>query len=108
MSKKETKFDTDKEIDIVLGFLKDIQDDAERIRLLFEQLKILRKHSTLKQVEKFHEILKLYECFVVDTEINGERIKKIADYLKKKGKKDIEDKRWLDILENEERWNFDW
>ena len=107
MEEKDT-FSADREIDVIIGFLDDIKNDSERIKILMEELKVFRKHSVLKQVEKYHEILKLFQCLNTDVGINSERVKRIASSLKEDAAKAGIDAEWAEVLKKEDRWNFDW
>tara|TARA_Y100000034_G_C6826583_1_gene372717 strand:+ start:272 stop:619 length:348 start_codon:yes stop_codon:yes gene_type:complete len=102
-------FNADKEIDVILSFLDEVSKDAERLKILFKEMKIYRRHGLEMQVQKFHEILKYFQCFETDVEINAERTKKISSKLREEGLKSehITDK-WKETLKTEERWNFDW
>ena len=101
-------FDIDKEIKTISNFLKDVKTDTERLRILLEEMKILRNHSLQRQIEKWHEILKFYECLDTDVAINAIRLQKISNDLKKKAEKEKIDPRWIETLKKDERWNFDW
>ncbi len=99
-------FDIDSEIKVITAFLKDSQQDAEKLWLLFEEMKILRKHDMLPQIEKWHEILQFFKAFETDVEINAERAKRISSHLREQATDLPSD--WKEILAKDDRWNFDW
>jgi len=107
--KKIHTFNAEEEINVIINFLEEAKLDAERLKLLLKEMKILEKYDMLKQVEKFHEILKFYQLLDTDVGINAERIKKISSNLKNKAleSNDLTDE-WKEIIKTNERWNFDW
>lgn len=102
----EKELNIEREVDVVSGFLKDVNRDAEQIRLLLEEMKILRKHEMLPQIEKWHEVMKFYKAFSADVAINAERVKRIASNLRKQAGELPSD--WKKIVETDDAWNFDW
>lgn len=118
------KIDVDKDIDAVLLSLKEISPVVKELPALLKQFRFLRnKELTLRktkpagneirniieqEVEVFDKILKHYEYFVLDVDINGERVKNISTVLGKSAKDAMISQRWLNRIKKSERWIFDW
>ena len=109
--KKKIPKDIKKDVDALLIFLKDVQKDADDLRKML--LKYKRRLGTspekvLDQVMMFDDVLQRYEWFQDDADVNGERIKKIALYLKHWAKKKKIETEWINNIDKAEHWNFDW
>ena len=113
VKKKEEFIDIDKDLDAILEFFKDIPLNLKKLILLYSTFKLLRKQelklnkSTDKiiknQIRTYDKILKTYEILELDTDINGERVKKIAKALAKKAQK-----LGMNKTIKKEHWTFDW
>ena len=95
--------------------------DIKKMAGLFTQFRKLRKKEAearkarknikaiiQQQVRLYDKILKQYEFFELDADINGERVKKISKALGEKAKKEMIDPKLLEKIKKSERWTFDW
>jgi hypothetical protein len=114
----------DKSTDMILSFLKETEPALKNIAGLYSQLKSLRKmelklkkakagkHSLKdniqKQVRKYDQILKAYELLELDTDVNGERVKKIADEIESKARRLKANRDLLKKMATSDHWTFDW
>lgn len=107
----QSKIPQDKDISAVLTFLKESQSDLKELLKLFSKFASIKKNDpshTLEKIMLWDEVLKRYEFFEEDTDINGERIKLITSSLKKLAHKQKIDTEWIDNINHSDRWNFDW
>lgn len=121
---KQEKIDIDKDIDAVSLFLKDALPVAKLLKVQLGKMQKLRaqekklnkakahkdklKKNLLDQLRVYDTILQNYEFFELDTDINGERVKKIAHQLSKRAQEDKIDKKILSKITKSERWSFNW
>ena len=120
IGKKERreKVDVLQDIQAIIEFLQDIQNDIKTLIPVFEKLEELEKErhvgnetiiqANLKmQAEVLDKILQRYGFFQNDTDINGVRIKRIADeFLKNAEKADLKD--LVKEKQKDMRWRFQW
>ena len=119
----EEKVDVDKDIDAILLFLKETTPIGQVLLKQIAEMKKLRKKekelrkagkekelkdNILAQVKLYHQVLKNYELFELDTDVNGERVKKISHVLGKTAKETDINKKWLETIRKSERWAFNW
>ncbi len=87
--KKEKKIDTIHEIEAIIDFLEDVHVDVKKLLPLFEKLLELEKERSVSkaslipinletQGEVLNKILTSYSAFEDDTDVNGLRLKRIA------------------------------
>lgn len=116
--------DVETDVDAILTFLKEVKTDVKRIQGLYKeylelrwQEKALRKNkastkriieNVKKQILKYDQILKNYEFLQLDADVNGERVKKIAQSIKRKAKKYNVPKKWKEMMKKDMKWTFDW
>ncbi|MBW2966344.1 hypothetical protein KY342_04540, partial [Candidatus Woesearchaeota archaeon] len=121
---KKEFINIDKSTDIILSFLKETEPALKSVARLYSQLKSLRKmelklkkekagknslrNNIQKQVKKYDQILKAYELLELDTDVNGERVKKIADEIESKARRLKADKELLKKMATSDHWTFDW
>ena len=121
---KKEYVDIDKTMDVLLDFLNEQGPALKRIGKLYNQFKTLRnmelklkkekakrhalKENIQKQIKKYDQIIKAYEILELDTDVNGERVKKIANEIQKRAKKLGADKEMLSKITKSDHWNFDW
>lgn len=114
--KQEINYDAD--IAAIVYFFSNLNPHLESIVKSLKKLTELRKKEIIsddkeknnilkEQIDVFDELLKDYEIFELDTDINGERVKKLAKYLRKKAKKAKLSKEIIKKTKKE-RWTFDW
>ena len=122
--RKEDYVDIDKTMGIILDFLNETEPALKELAKLYSQFRSLRstelklkkekagpaalRNNMQKQIRKYDQILKAYELLELDTDVNGERAKKIANELTKKAKNLKIDKALLDKITKSEHWTFDW
>lgn len=120
----EEEIDVDKDLAVIISFIKEAAPLMKKLLKLSLEMKELRKREAqlrkakastkvikniiLQQVKKYDEILKAYEFYELDVDVNGERIKKISTFLGKAAKEAAIEKKWLNIIRKSERWTFDW
>ena len=93
----------------IISFLDESKEDTKKIRDLADNmLPFAKKEDLLNLIVRCDKLLELYEYFEADVDVNGERVKKIAKYLKEKAIKENLDETWTKRMNKEERWNFDW
>lgn len=123
-AKKEEFVDIDKDLKSITRYLKGVNGNVKKLDSLFKDFQILRRNElhlkgkefspdTMKriirdQIKVFDKIIKIYEFFQLDTDISGERVKKIGKALKNKAYKLELSKDLLKKLETDEKWTFDW
>jgi len=120
-SKVKEKVLITKDLKAIELFLKDAVPSVKQLSKMIAEMKKLHlkelkskkdpkavRDLMLKQVMLYDKILKQYEILQLDTDVNGERIKKISNALGKKAKKQMIPKKWLDIIRKSDRWTFDW
>ena len=114
----------DKTSDIILGFLDETGPALKDISKLYGQFKSLRKlelklkkekagnhalkDNITKHIKKYDQIIKAYEMLELDTDVNGERVKKIADEIEGKARRLKVNKDLLDKITKSDHWTFDW
>lgn len=121
LKKPKVHLDVDKDLDAIFHFLKEYPKDIKKLANLLLEFKRLRneekqlrsenkdiKKNVSEQVKVFDEILKVYEYFQLDCDINGERVKMIANSIEKQAKSSDIPVRFIKKIEKSERWNFDW
>ena len=112
------------DVQAVLDFLDGVKADKKKIINLYKEYtdlrteeKALKKakapHKKLvenvqKQIVKYDEILKAYEFLQLDADVSGERVKKIAQSIKRKAKKVKVSKKWMEHMKKDMKWTFDW
>ncbi|HIG93386.1 TPA: hypothetical protein HA234_04265 [Candidatus Woesearchaeota archaeon] len=116
--KHEKREEVLKDIETIAEFLQDTKDDVKQLKPLLEKLEELEKerqvassgllHVNLEaQAEVLDKLLQRYEFFQNDADVNGMRVKRIAqEWLKhaqKAGLKDLVQKKKKDL-----KWHFDW
>ena len=116
--KHEKREEVLKDIETIAEFLQDTKDDVKQLKPLLEKLEELEKerqvassgllHVNLEaQAEVLDKLLQRYEFFQNDADVNGMRVKRIAqEWLKhaqKANLKDLVQKKKKDL-----KWNFDW
>ena len=114
----------DKTADVILGFLDETGPALKEISILYNQFKSLRKlelklkkekkgnhalkDNITKQIKKYDQIIKAYEMLELDTDVNGERVKKLADEIEAKARRLKVNKELLDKITKSDHWTFDW
>lgn len=116
--KQSKKVNAVKDLKAIIDFLKDVSSDAQLLIPKLEELYELekeRKVATSKivitniqaQMDILDDLLKRYEFFQTDAEINGIRIRNIAqDVLKKAKKAGLND--LVKEKKNNTFWNKNW
>src|SRR3989338_10853844 len=114
--KHEKREEVLKDIETIAEFLQDTKDDVKQLKPLLEKLEELEKerqvassgllHVNLEaQAEVLDKLLQRYEFFQNDADVNGMRVKRIAqEWLKhaqKAGLKDLVQKKKKDL-----KWHF--
>lgn len=121
---KKEFVNVDSSVNAILVFLKETEPALKDITRLYNQFKLLRKrelqlkkekagkkslkNNIQKQIKKYDQILKAYELLELDTDVNGERVKNIADEIEKKARNLKADKKLLEKITTSEHWTFDW
>jgi len=121
---KKEFVNVDSSVNAILVFLKETEPALKNITRLYNQFKLLRKrelqlkknkagktalkNNIQKQIKKYDQILKAYELLELDTDVNGERVKNIADEIEKKARNLKADKKLLEKVTTSEHWTFDW
>ena len=121
---KKEFVNVDSSVNAILVFLKETEPALKNITRLYNQFKLLRKrelqlkknkagktalkNNIQKQIKKYDQILKAYELLELDTDVNGERVKNIADEIEAKARKLKADKKLLEKVTTSEHWTFDW
>ena len=121
---KKEFINIDSSVNTILVFLKEAGPALQDINRLYDQFKLLRKrelqlkkektgkqalkNNIQKQIKKYDQILKAYELLELDTDVNGERVKKIADSIERKARNLKADKKLLEKITKSEHWTFDW
>jgi len=124
VKEKKEYVDIDKTMDIILNFLNEIKPAADELAKLYNQFQSLRnmelklkkekagnhalKDNITKQIKKYDAVMKAYELLELDTDVNGERVKKIANELTSKAKKLKANKELLNKVTKSDHWTFDW
>ena len=117
--KKAPKINVRKDIDAIEFSLKNVQPVIKELQMLFKKFKALRAKEKKaagaekvkliqEQVMVYDKILRQYEYYELDVDINGERVKKISTVLGKKAKDANISAKWLNKIKKSERWTFDW
>ena len=112
------------DVEAVLDFLKGVKADKKKIVKLIKEYLLLRTEekalkkqkaskkklveNVQKQITKYDEILKTYEFMQLDADVGGERIKQIAQSIKRKAKKVKVPKKYMNHIEKDMKWSFDW
>lgn len=114
----EPHIDSIKDIDAIIEFLKDLNNDTKLLTKNLEKLRELEKERLVARPGILHinietqskildELLERYEFFENDTSINGIRLKHITNELlqhaKKIGLTDL-----IKTKKNDPRWQFQW
>jgi hypothetical protein len=110
-----------KDLDAISLFLKETIPVGNTLMKQITEMKKLRKKekelrkagkdikfNILQQVRIYDKILENYEFFEQDTDVNGERVKKISHALGKTAKQEMIDKKWIEKIRKSERWTFNW
>ena len=117
-SSSESKVETLKDIEAIQEYLKEINNDTKSIQKLLEQLEELEKerliaketivHVNLESQSKaIDKLIEKYEFFQNDVDINGLRVKRIAEkFLKHAEKAGLKD--MVKIKKQDPRWRFQW
>lgn len=124
VKEKKGYTDVDKTSIVIIDFLEEINPAVDTLSRLLNEFRSLRKQelkfrrekkdkellkdNLQKQIRKFDKIIKAYELLELDTDVNGERIKKIADVLQEKAKKQQIDRALLEKITKSNHWTFDW
>ena len=104
----EQKFSIEKELDAVISSMNESgKDIIKLIKLCIEMRESLAK-GTKEQLFAWDRVIKDYEFFEEDVDVNGERVKKITSALMEKAKAAKINKDTLDIFKKKESWSFDW
>lgn len=121
--KKEELIEVDKDLRAIVEFLKGVDDNVQGLAGLFRKFIELRKQfihhravknefgvrkSIMEQVKLYDKIVESFETLELDTDIAGERVKKIAKALKTDAEKHQINQKWLDLVKKDEKWTFDW
>ncbi len=121
---KKEYVNIDKTMDILLDFLNEQGPALKQLSRLYNQFRTLRsmelklkkekvkrhalKQNIQKQIKKYDQIMKAYEILELDTDVNGERVKKIANEIQGKAKRLGADKELLTKITKSTHWTFDW
>lgn len=121
---KKELADMDKDIDAVVDYFKEIPSEVNNVLKHFFEFKILRAKEILmvrnkaaeseirknveEQLKKYDELLKDYEIFELDADINGQRVKNISKMLVQKAVKMNINPPLMEKFKKSERWNFNW
>ena len=124
VKEKKEFVNIDRTMQIILDFLDETGPALKNLASLCSQFKVLRNNELKmkkdkagknelrtnihKQIKKYDAIMKAYELLELDTDVNGERIKKIANELTLKAKKLKANKDLLNKVTKSEHWTFDW
>ena len=107
--KKQEHIDIDKELVGINDFLKQAPSDVKKlVKVISDFNKVKKGHSIESKVKRWEKVMQAMEFFQEDTDITGERVKKVADALRKEAKKGKVSKEVKDILKKDIKWNFDW
>jgi hypothetical protein len=124
VKEKKEFVNIDKALVTIIDFLKDFRPAVDTLDRLLNEFQLLRKkelkfkkekkdkelikENLQKQIRKFDQIMKTYEVLELDTDVNGERVKKIAHELQEKARKQQIDKALLKKITTSAHWTFDW
>ncbi|MBW2981412.1 hypothetical protein KY343_00900 [Candidatus Woesearchaeota archaeon] len=124
VKEKKEYVNIDKAMEIILDFLNEVKPAADELAKLYNQFNALRKmelklkkgkagahamkDNMQKQIKKYDQVIKAYEMLELDTDVNGERVKKIADKLTETARKLKVNKDLLDKVTRSDHWTFDW
>ena len=115
---KTKKIDVKTDLQVILEFFQDLEAENKQIILLLEKLQELEKerevarpgivHINLEtQAEVLDKLLQRYEFFQNDADINGLRLRQIAQHFlnlaQKEGLKDLVKEKKRDL-----KWRFGW
>ena len=122
--KKEEQIDVDKDLKAIIEFFNNVNKNANNLLKLYKEYSRLRKQfihlkatgaskialgkNITNQIKLYDKILKNFRLFDLDADIAGERAKKIAKSLKLDAKKYKINKKWLNLVKKDDKWNFDW
>lgn len=122
--RKKELIDVDRDLKAINEFFKGANGQIRELARLFKEYGELRKRylhlraakasenimgkSIAEQIKVYDKILKLGQFFVLDVDIVGERIKKIAKSLKTDAEIYKINKKLLDLVRKDEKWTFDW
>ncbi|MAF99485.1 MAG: hypothetical protein CMH61_02635 [Nanoarchaeota archaeon] len=116
--KKSQLVDIPKDLDAISEFLSDIENDIKKLKgdvanaqMLFNEAKVVEARLLDKNlthhIEVMDNVVKDYEIFQSDVNVNGLRVKKIARELirraKERGLLDLAREKWKDS-----RWRGNW
>lgn len=116
--KPHKKIDILNDLEAVYDFLKDIKDDSEFLKKEIQKVQELEKESHVaaqgllqvnleKQIEVYEQILKRYEFFLADVDINGQRVKILAQkVLNRAHKEGLKDLIWE--KKKDPKWRGEW
>jgi hypothetical protein len=124
VKEKKPYTDIDTGLGVIIDFLKETRPGLDKLDRLLNEFRLLRKkelqlkrekkgkdllrENLTKQIKKYDQIMKAYELLELDTDVNGERIKKIADEVEDKARKLQVDKKLLEKITKSNHWTFDW
>ncbi|MBW2977306.1 hypothetical protein KY331_00520 [Candidatus Woesearchaeota archaeon] len=116
--------DVEADVQAVIDFLKGVKADKKKIVKLVNEYMELRSEEKVikklkaskkklvenikKQIMKYDEILKAYEFLQLDADVGGERVKKIAQSIRRKAKNAKVPKKWMEHTKKDMKWTFDW
>ena len=120
----EKNVDIDKELGAIIDYFSEAVDDVRLMGKLLADMKKLRnelakikkgtpkrdelRRNILEQVMKWDEVLRQYMFIDSDIEVNAVRARMIGHQLKKTAKHVKIDGAWLDKIETQDRWVFEW
>lgn len=104
----EQKFSIEKEFDKVIDSLRESRTDLLKLLHLCNEMKESLSKGTKEQLFAWDRLVKDYEFFEEDVDVNGERAKKITKALIEKAKEEGIDKEKLEQFKKKESWSFDW
>ncbi len=121
---REEYIDVEKDLKAISEYLKGVNTKVKNLNSRLKKFKELRKLELQlkgktvssegmkklirRQIKAYDKVLKKYQLFVLDAEISGERIKKIAKSLKNKAFEHKLSKNLLKKLKKDIKWTFDW
>ena len=116
--------DIDKELDAVMLFLTEVGSDLKEIYIQCKKMKELRKRKLNleerkvpdiavnfnlgEQIKVWDQMLKTYQFFDDDVEINKKRVQMVGDELKKLSLHTNMPEELKNKIKNSEWWNFKW
>ncbi|MBW2992402.1 hypothetical protein KY345_04260 [Candidatus Woesearchaeota archaeon] len=104
----EQKFSVEKEISAVIDSLRDSREDVLKLISICKQFRESLEKSTKEQLFAWDKLVRDYEFFEEDVDVNGERVKRITKALVEQAKSAGIDKEKLKEFKSKESWSFDW